>query len=406
MTFSVRNVCAALLMMLGLTVLVARPAPASAQTACSAGNAFTLDWDDHPGGVSSGDTFTVTNGAGDDVTVTVNFSGAVGSLTNGTPTVNTANSGGLGGSPNGLYLYADFGARSINIENDANAVGITFSFSEAVRDVNLSVFDIDFFGNQFRDWVKVEGQRSGASVAPTLTTPYNGAGTGGTAIAPSTIILGQTTFPASFAIFGFTIPYNVTVNAGEALGTSGNSTGTEDLGNLDAVIEAPIDTVRLRYANAGDPNSEAAGVQAITIHDLSFCTLPDINVAKSVAPHVPTGAGSFAVPGNDMVYTLSVSNTGGSRTDPDSIVLTDLLPSDIAIFTGDFDGSGNPLAFSDSGSGVTCCSSLEYGTGNPVVWGAAADETYDDDITAIRVTPGGTMAEQSSFTISFRVQVN
>jgi len=118
-----------------------------------------------------------------------------------------------------------------------------------------------------------------------------------------------------------------------------------------------------------------------------------LSASKSVSVFDPYGAGLYAVPGNDVIYTLSVQNIGQGVTDSDTIELIDIMPSEISFFNGDVDGASGPattpVAFTDSASGLSF--------------------TYSDDVggvTYICFNPKGAMAPGSSWSVSFRARVN
>ena len=84
--------------------------------------------------------------------------------------------------------------------------------------------------------------------------------------------------------------------------------------------------------------------------------------SKTVTVWDPANEGLYALPGNDVVYSITASNTGLGATDTDSLVLIDVMPSDVEFYNGDIDDTGpetNPVSFSQSpGAGL----SFTYGT--------------------------------------------
>ena len=65
----------------------------------------------------------------------------------------------------------------------------------------------------------------------------------------------------------------------------------------------------------------------------------------------------LVVPGNDVIYTITVGNSGSGPADDDSVVIFDALPAELEFFNGDTDGPTGPesgaIAFVDSGSGLS-----------------------------------------------------
>ncbi|MGB7405601.1 MAG: hypothetical protein WA906_07930, partial [Pacificimonas sp.] len=103
-----------------------------------------------------------------------------------------------------------------------------------------------------------------------------------------------------------------------------------------------------------------------------------------------------------------VANTGGTDTASNSVSLTDLLPQQIQMFTGDVDGIGSgPVGFVDNGTGLTCCAGqVSLGTGSPVAFGASGNGSYDDSITGVRINPDGTLPAYTEFSVIFRVKID
>ena len=69
-----------------------------------------------------------------------------------------------------------------------------------------------------------------------------------------------------------------------------------------------------------------------------------------------------AIPGAWVEFTLIALNSGAGSADPDSIVVTESLPDDVALYVGDIAGpSGGPIEFTDgpgsSASGLMSSSS-------------------------------------------------
>ena len=395
-----------------LLALVACPAMAPAQTTCSAAQQFRLDWNaqrqgSQPTGVNS---YTATDGLAHMETVsvtlfgdaaanrTVNFGGAIGSVQ--TPYVGVINTGGLAATEATLTLGAVFAAYQTNIDSNANTIGARFNVSKPLREIQFTVLDVDYNAGQFRDWIKVTGTTdAGVTVVPTLATPYgrnNSTNPGQTA--PGTAVVG---------------PYNAsqpTFGASEAVGNTGNSGNTDAFGNIAVSFDQPVVQVELRYANgpaaymAGTP-----GQQAIGIHDLTFCTMPVVQLAKSSGVVATVGVDRFATPGSEVDYTLTVANTGGSAVDVNSTLIADVLPAGVTYFNGDIDpvtAGVQSFVFTGSGSGLSMSQanvSASNNGGTSYVYTPSAG--YDPAVTAVRFQPQGQLAAYGSATIRFRVRV-
>ncbi len=144
----------------------------------------------------------------------------------------------------------------------------------------------------------------------------------------------------------------------------------------------------------------------------------DISVAKSVAMYDPLNEGLAAIPGNDVIYTITVTNIGGPL-DADSVVITDPVPADLTFYRSPVDGvTLEPIEFVDGAvaSGLLCCDNthISYSTAgaagpyNYIAPGPAG--TYDPAITHLRVVPTGiftgvTNGLTASFEIRFRARI-
>lgn len=166
----------------------------------------------------------------------------------------------------------------------------------------------------------------------------------------------------------------------------------------------------LRCALNQGGNDESCGFDNMTV--TAFPVLPKLTAAKTVA----VIGNDYALPGNLVEYTIAVNNTGGT-IDADTFVLEDPIPENVAIFTGDFDGSGNPIQFVDSSSptsGLNCCtaSNIEYSDSvtTPPVFGYVPVALYDPAIKYLRVSPSGDMRDAQVNPVDvafiFRAKIN
>ena len=140
--------------------------------------------------------------------------------------------------------------------------------------------------------------------------------------------------------------------------------------------------------------------------------------AKSVALFDPTNA-PYAVPGSDVLYTITTINAGDGPADADSIFIVDDLPAEVEFFNGDIDGAGpetGPVAFAQSGGAnlvFDAAVDLAFSNGvAPPASFAACGYTpasgYDPDIAFVCFRPRGAMNDgdpDPSFSLTFRVRI-
>lgn len=388
--------------------------PAPALASCDGTNAYKLDWDTQTTGTISSSVpqvYTVTNGAGSSTSVTLSFAGETSAFVGfnfgsaagfvNTPYIGVTNTGGLASSTEKtLGLAVGFGTLQSNIDSNVDVLVVNFTFGVAVRDVQFTILDIGSGLLSYTDWIKINGTGPSGALVPTITSPFgNNNSTNPGQTAPGVAVIGPSTA--------------VSPNTGnkEVYG-NGSSTNTQNYGNVTASFAQPVTSVQVRFGNG--PYSSLLGLlaqQAISIHDVSFCPMPALALAKTSSPFVTTAGdpARFNSPGSDVLYALTVSNTGGSPVDANSIVLDDLLPGQASFFNGDIDGAG-PLTtnyeFVAGSSGLTLATgNLTYSNNGGSSYVYAPASGYDAAVNAIRLKPQGTMAANSSFTIKFRAQV-
>jgi len=294
-----------------------------------------------------------------------------------------------------LVLGGTFGARTANIAGATNVVTVTFTFATPIRDFAMTVHDVDFTTNQYRDLIQVTGVGNAITYTPSLSSPAgNNNGTGSRTAAASSLSFGPVTTP-------------VTITASQAVGVSA-SDNNSNAGTLSASFAQPVTTVTVKYGNAPYTTGEnTTGQQGIGIAGISFCPMPQVSVAKTSAP-IAGSLGAFNLPGNDVMYTLTVTNTGGSPVDASSIVLADVLPAGVTFRNTVLDTpSGTPFSINAGSSGVSLASgSPAYSNNGGSTYAYTPAAGYDANVKAVRITPSGTMAANSSFAISFVARIN
>ena len=142
--------------------------------------------------------------------------------------------------------------------------------------------------------------------------------------------------------------------------------------------------------------------------------------AKTVTVFDPLGEGLFALPGNDVTYTISVENNGASPTDEDTIFLIDELPPELIFFNGDADGRGagtDPVNFAELvATGLdpfVFADSVRFAGAGPApadfdACDLVADPGFDPDIRYVCFNPKGIMGSgdpNPAFALSFRARI-
>lgn len=294
------------------------------------------------------------------------------------PSLSTANSGGLPLAENSLHQYLDF----TNIYQTATTV---ITLSSAVSGAQFTVFDIDYAAGDFADKLTVTGSYQGAVVNPTLTNGMANYIVGNSAV-------------------------------GDA--TSSNTSGS---GNVVVTFLQPVDTIIIVYGNANTAPADPDG-QAIGLHDINFCNpYADLSVTKvsSIKSDPINGTTDpRAIPGALVEYLITVSNAGVASPDSGSVVVTDDGPPNAKLCFNTL-GSGQPIVFIDGtpSSGLVLgyvavdspVDSLEFSNDDGMSWNYVPvldTDACDAAITDFRLTPLGQFIAGSSFTLrtSYRVR--
>lgn len=379
--------------------------PGLARASCSAANQYNFSFATQAAATlnyANTYTYTATSTALGNLNLTVNWviNGTSSTIVAGRQMPEIGNLVTDGIAARNLVVGAIFTGRTANVSVNTRVVVTRFNFTVPIRDFSVQVNDIDFTNNQFRDWLQVNGINGASNYGPALSTPF---GTNNTVPGP------HSNASSSQLVGATTTPLSLTVRQSGGTGASGNNATT---GTISATFAQPVSQVEIRYGNYPLTGSETnTGQQAIGIQSISFCPMPVLSVAKASAPFATGGTdpNRFNIPGADMIYTLTVSNSNSSPVDMGTIVLTDPLPAATSFYNGDIDDAG-PLAtnfeFVPGTSGLTfVAANLAYSNNGGSSYAYVPAAGYDAAVNAIRLSPQGTMAANSSFSIRFRTRI-
>ncbi|MDB5678505.1 hypothetical protein [Sphingomonas bacterium] len=388
-----------LLAFLMLVIATIGASPADAGT-CTAVNQFNFTFASQAAanlayGSSYNYTATTSGGGSRAFTMQLTQNGLASTTVNGTqlPAISTLITG-TDTTLRDLVLGGIFGGRTASITGTTNVVTATFTFAVPIRDFTMTVHDIDFAANQYRDLIQVTGVGSAVTYTPALSSPAgNNNGSGSRTAAASSLSFGPVATPT-------------TITAAQAVGVGASDNNSND-GTITASFAQPVTTVTVRYGNAPYTSGEnTTGQQGIGIAGISFCPMPQLTVTKSSSPMSGT-FGAYNLPGNDVLYTLTVTNSGASPVDASSIVLTDILPTGITFRNTALAPSSTPFSIVAGSSGVALsASSPAYSNNGGSTYTYTPASGYDANVSAVRVTPTGTMAANSSFAITFVARIN
>ena len=140
---------------------------------------------------------------------------------------------------------------------------------------------------------------------------------------------------------------------------------------------------------------------------------------KTVELWDPEELGLYAIPGNDVIYTISASNVGNGSVTQDTVVLIDAMPEEVEFYNGDIDDDGpesNPVSFTQStGAGLSFNYATDVGYSDSSDRPEGFNECsytpvagYDASVTFICFNPKGTLVAgdpDPTFSVSFRARI-
>lgn len=145
----------------------------------------------------------------------------------------------------------------------------------------------------------------------------------------------------------------------------------------------------------------------------------NLNVTKSTSVS-PVSASPYAIPGSDVLYTLTVESTGTAPIDGDSLFLVDTLPDEVAFYNSDIDDGGletGVVQFTPLSSGVTFNEGTDLRFSDAVTKPTAFNQCnlsvgsgYNSSIRHVCFAPkgqllGGAIQPNAQFSLTFRAQI-
>ena len=238
--------------------------------------------------------------------------------------------------------------------------------------MQFSFFDVDFGAGSFQDHLTITATNGTNSVTPLIHTSGANSTTGNTAT-------GQT-------------------GAGQDSGD----------GTVTVTFLQRVTSVTITYGNGPlaptNPNN-----QGVALYDILTC--PTTTAVLQASKTNVIFNDLYALPGNDVVYTIEVSNIGNGPTDNDSIVLIDSMPSEVEFFRGA--PSFDAVTFNETGAtGLDFVFSRDVGFANGTTKPAnfaqcsyAPASGYDPAVNFICFNPKDALAAGTSFTLEFRARI-
>jgi uncharacterized repeat protein (TIGR01451 family) len=218
-------------------------------------------------------------------------------------------------------------------------------------------------------------------------------------------------------------------DAGEQIATNIADNGAGDTNAATGIIGLSITApatptlnqtfARFRWSTtAGLASSSTASNGEVEDYALTVFGPGVLTVAKTSIIYDPGNTNRLAIPGNDVLYTITTSNVGTGPVDSNSIFIVDTLPSSVEFYNGDVDDGGPataPVSFTQTGSGLTFAAATDVRYSNLAAFPAsfaACNYTpiagYDPAIRHVCINPKGVMASAAtppSFSVQFRTRI-
>ena len=249
----------------------------------------------------------------------------LGGVSQQTPVTHPQMTGGsTSGNTDGVILNVDYDSVSdlVTMTVDLGVPGV------GMEQVQCPIYDVDL--GTWTDRIVARGFLNGQPVSPTYTSSSSN-----------------------------------TVGSGGIVGTAG-SANTEAGGNMWVTFLQPVDVVEFDYDNIAtqtDPSS-----QVISLENISFCEMPEADITAVKTVETAT-TDAFMIPGEEVVYSITVTNSASATGAASDVVIKDTLPDNITFlsasatgFTGGSFGSPALPAANTDCTGGACVISFENGT--------------------------------------------
>ena len=269
-------------------------------------------------------------------------------------------------------------------------------------------------------WVSVNKTISGTRLNPSDQFSYSIASTasGTRLVANASVGAGNGPFTAAQV----TVSAGYPVTVAEVMAT-GSASALSAYGSLLTCTNANAGstTVMPTNLNATSVNlgtlAYGDGVTCIVTNTAKRPALTVAKIAELISDPVNGASNPKRIPGAIIRYTVSVTNGGSGPVDASTVVMTDPLPSSLALCVSTL--CSNPIVeFVDGStpSGLVFNSATHVSYSNAVGGGAPFSyiptpdaSGFDSAVTGIRIAPSGTFAAANpgtpSFSVRFRVKV-
>lgn len=189
--------------------------------------------------------------------------------------------------------------------------------------------------------------------------------------------------------------------------------------NVPTTISSSDSFLRLRWSSQLGLNvSDIAPDGEVEDYEIQLLADIDTSAIKTVQIWDPNNLGLYAIPGNDVIYTITSTNEGDVPVN--SVFLVDTLPSEVSFYNDDLDDAGpetHPVSFAQTGPGgltFNYPADVGYSKGaalptNMTECNDTVTPGYDSGVNYICFAPQGqfvTGNPDPTFSVSFRARID
>ena len=153
-------------------------------------------------------------------------------------------------------------------------------------------------------------------------------------------------------------------------------------------------------------------------HATTGCSV-NISAQKTIELWTSDDTYEYALPGNNVIYTLTATHESGPALDAESMFLVDVIPTELTFYNGDIDDDGpelNPVKFAETNSGLTWDYATDVGYSDSSIKPTDMSEClyspvsgYDPAVRHICIQPSGSFLSGTpdpTFDVSFRMRID
>lgn len=192
-------------------------------------------------------------------------------------------------------------------------------------------------------------------------------------------------------------------------------------GSVTLVYTVTMPATAGSYSNSAAAHFGQAttGTASVTYTVYAPAPITVVKASQAYSDPVNGTTNPKMLPGSYVHYTITAANPAAYPIDADTIVITDPTPSNLALFVNSLPSGSAPVLFQDGSpssalsftftSLASTTDDVEFSSDGGSSWTYTPvpdGSGFDPAVTTIRIRPKGTMAANSSFSLTIRYQVD